>query len=67
MHRKCYWLPKKWLITAKFKEISKKQLKPFKGGCISSKNQEWENITSGKGILKTVEGLTLEFEQEPPS
>ena len=31
------------------------------------KIQEWENITSDKEILKTVKGLTLDFEQEPPS
>ena len=36
-------------------------LKPF----ISTKIQEWGNITSDKEILKTVKGLTLDFEQEP--
>ena len=43
------------------------KIKAFKGGCISSKIQEWQNITSDEEILKTVEGLTLDFEQEPPS
>ena len=51
----------------KLKTYLRKKIKAFKGGCISSKIQEWENITSGKEILKTVEGLTLDFEQEPPS
>ena len=54
-----------WLLFAKIKDISKKQIKAFKGGCISSKIQEF--FTSDKEILKTVEGLTLDFEQEPPS
>ena len=53
---------------AKIKDIYlRNKIKAFKGGCVSSKIQEWENITSGKEILKTVEGLTLDFEQEPPS
>ena len=43
------------------------KIKAFKDGCISRKIQEWENITSEKEILKTVEGLTLDFEQEPLS
>ena len=34
---------------------------------VLSQIQEWEIITSDKKILKTVEGLTLEFVQEPPS
>ena len=42
------------------------RIKTFKGGCISRKIQEWENITSDKEILKAVEDLTLDFEQEPP-
>ena len=52
---------------AKINYISKKKIKAFKGGCISSKIQEWENITSDKEILKTVEGLTLDSVHEPPS
>ena len=57
-----------WLLLAKIKDIYlRNKIKAFKGGCVSSKIQEWENITSGKEILKTVEGLTLDFEQEPPS
>ena len=47
-------------------QINKIQ-KAFKGGCTSSKIEEWENIISDKEILKTVERLTLDFEQEPPS
>ena len=54
MYQKCKQV---WLLLAK--------IKAFKGGCISSKIQEWENIISDKEILKTVEGLTLDFEQEP--
>ena len=55
-----YFLPK-------LKTYSTNKIKAFNGGCISNKVQEWENITSGKEILKTVEGLTLDFEQELPS
>ena len=51
----------------KLKTYLRNKIKAFKGGCISSKIQEWENITLDKEILKTVEGLTLDFEQEPPS
>ena len=47
-----------WLLFAKIKDKLKKQIKAFKGGCISSKIQEWKNITSNKEVLKTVEGLT---------
>ena len=55
-----YYLPK-------LKTYLRNKIKAFKGGCISSKNQEWENITSVKDILKTVEGLTLNYEQQLPS
>ena len=48
----------------KLKTYSTNKTKAFNGGCISNKVQEWENITSDKEILKTVEGLTLDFEQE---
>ena len=51
----------------KLKTYLRNKIKAFKGGCISSKIQEWESITSDKEILKTVEGLTLDLEQEPPS
>ena len=51
----------------KLKTYLRSKIKTFKGGCISSKIPEWENITSDKEILKTVEGLTLDFQQEPPS
>ena len=51
----------------KLKKYLRNRIEAFKGGCISSKIQEWENITSDKDILKTVEGLTLDFEQELPS
>ena len=54
-----YFLPK-------LKTYLRKKIKAFKGGCISSKIQEWENITSDKEILKTVEKFTLDFKQEPP-
>ena len=64
MYQKCKQV---WLLLAKINYISKKKIKAFKGGCVSSKIQEWENITSDKEILKTVERLTLDFEQEPPS
>ena len=49
----------------KLKIYLRSKVKAFKGGCISNKIQEWENIISDKEILKTVEGLTLDFEQEP--
>ena len=49
----------------KLKTYLRNKIKAFKGGCISSKIQEWGNITSDKEILKTVRGLTLDFEQEP--
>ena len=49
----------------KLKTYLRNKIKAFKGGCISSKIQEWGNITSDKEILKTVIGLTLDFEQEP--
>ena len=55
-----YFLPK-------LKTYSTNKIKAFNGGYISNKVQEWENITSGKEILETVEGLTLDFEQELPS
>ena len=55
-----YFLPK-------LKTYLRKKIKAFKGGCISSKIQEWENITSDKEILKTVEGLTLDSVHELPS
>ena len=51
----------------KLKKYLRNRIEAFRGGCISSKIQEWENITSDKDILKTVEGLTLDFEQERPS
>ena len=51
----------------KLKTYSTNKTKAFNGGCISNKVPEWENITSDKEILKTVEGLTLDFEQELPS
>ena len=51
---------------SKLKIYLRNKIKAFKGSCISSKIQEWENITSDKEILKTVEGLPLGFEQEPP-
>ena len=51
----------------KLKTYLRNKIKAFKGGCISSKIQEWENITSDKEILKTVEGLTLDSVHEPPS
>ena len=51
----------------KLKTYLGKIIKGFKGGSISSKNQEWENITSEREIPKTVKGLTLDFEQGPPS
>ena len=54
-----YFLPK-------LKTYLKTKIKVCKDGCISSKIQEWENITSDKETLKTVERLTLDFEQEPP-
>ena len=34
---------------------------------VASKIEEWENITLDKEILKTVEILRLDFEQEPLS
>ena len=51
----------------KLKTNLRSKVKAFKGGCISSKIQEWESITSDKKILKPVEVLALDFEQEPPS
>ena len=48
----------------KLKKYLRNRIEAFKGGCISSKIQ---NITSDKDFLKTVEGLTLDFEQERPS
>ena len=51
----------------KLKTYLRNKIKAFKGGCISSKIQEWKNIISDKEILQTVEGLTLDFEQEPLS
>ena len=44
-----------------------KKIKIFKQSCISSKIQEWGNITSDKKILKLVEVFTLDFEKELPS
>ena len=55
-----YFLPK-------LKTYLRNKIKAFTGGCISSKIQEWENITLNKEILKTVEGLTLDFIQESTS
>ena len=46
-----YFLPK-------FKTYLRKKIRAFKAGCISSKNQEWENITTDKENLKTIHGLT---------
>ena len=54
-------------VLPKLKIYLTNKIKAFKGGCISSKIQEWENITSDREILKTVEGLTLDFEQESRS
>ena len=54
-------------LLPKLKTYLRNKIEAIKSGCISSKIQEWENITSNKEILKTVEGLTLDFEQEPTS
>ena len=51
----------------KLKTYLRHKIKAFKGGCISSTIQEWESITSDKKILKTVERLTFDLEQEYPS
>ena len=51
----------------KLKTYLRNKIKALKGGCISSKFQQWESITSDKEILKTVKGLTFYFKQEPPS
>ena len=56
MYRKCKQV---------WKTCLKNKSKAFKDGCISSKFQEWENITSDKETLKNVQRLTLDFEQEP--
>ena len=46
-----YFLPK-------FKTYLRKKIRAFKVGCIWSKTQEWQNITSDKENLKTIYGLT---------
>ena len=66
-----------WVLTACSENVSwfdyflpklrtylRNKIKAFKGGFVSSKIHKWENITSDKEIRKTVEGLTLDFEQE---
>ena len=52
---------------SKLKTYLRDRIKVFISSCISNKTQEWENIKSDKEILKTADGLTLDFEQEHPS
>ena len=42
-----YFLPK-------LKTYLRNKIKALKGGCISNKIQEWENMTSDEEIVKTV-------------
>ena len=51
-------------LRKKLKTCLRNKIKAFKGGWISSKIEEWENITLDKEILKTIEILRLDFEQE---
>ena len=51
----------------KLKANLRNKIKAFKGGCISSKIQEWENIIYDKITMETVKGLKSDFVQKSPS
>ena len=40
-------------------------MRHFKAGCLSQHISAWEEITSNQKVLQTVQGMKLEFEENP--
>ena len=48
-----------------YKEYLYQYVRHFKAGYLSQRISAWEEITSDQEVLKTVQGMKLEFEESP--
>ena len=64
--RKCASIVSIFLeFLPQYKEYLYQCIRHFKAGCLSLHISAWEGITSDQEVLQTVQGMKLEFEENP--